>query len=150
MMKRFKLVVVKTTVINRKNKRTVRTPLSVSKSGSTSEASASSSMNVEKVTDTNESVCNNSNDVPSPSLPPKTAGRSTNIYYNWEKIRDALTQANIEDFSLPQNACCWVCKSTATFRCQYCGPKVFLCENCARTTHMATNVFHVMDMWKVL
>jgi len=76
--------------------------------------------------------------------------RICNSVVNWEKVRDKLFMAAVEEESLPEKAVCVVCKQReSTVRCRYCGPRQFFCSTCAHDLHAERNQFHVLEQWKV-
>jgi len=77
--------------------------------------------------------------------------RICNPVVNWEKIRDKLFMAAVEEESLPEKAVCFLCKQhESTVRCRYCGPRQLFCSICTHNLHAEWNQFHVLDQWKVL
>lgn len=67
----------------------------------------------------------------------------------WNEFRDRVVDVAIEDSYLPSRSCVWCHKNSAVVKCTYCGPKVFLCLECARNLHANINTYHVLDLWKV-
>ena len=67
----------------------------------------------------------------------------------WATIRDGILVAITESSAMPIGMQCSSCKSTASYRCQQCGPLVFFCEECIKKSHSITNLFHVLEKWEV-
>lgn len=67
----------------------------------------------------------------------------------WNEFRDRIVDVAIEDSYLPNCSCVWCHKTTAVVKCSYCGPKAFLCLECARNLHSTINSYHVLELWKV-
>ena len=123
-MKKVKPVSMKTIVLGRTGKTVIHTPLAVSSNAAGSQLNQGTSS---PITDT-EDVDNH--DVP--VFSPDEAQHSTaqrricNSVVNWQKIRDKLFMAAVEEESLPEKAVCVQCKQReSTDRCRYCGPRQF-------------------------
>jgi hypothetical protein len=152
----MKKVCVKTVVVGRSGKSTIRTPLTVDV-GSKNQAIP---INVDY--DSEQEPYGSSDNFFNEEVtiaPDNSAEESTthkrNIsnFCNWEKIRPMLLKASFEDASFPTNDApmCSVCMNKqACVRCQYCGPRQFFCEECALAFHETRNQFHVMEKWMVI
>lgn len=68
----------------------------------------------------------------------------------WEEIRMKILQAVTEAEAVPCNEACHNCgNSSATIRCQQCGPFAFYCLICFRECHSKVNIFHVGEKLEV-
>lgn len=145
-MKKVKPVSLKTIVLGRTGKTVMHTPLAVSSNAAGSQLNQGTSSRTEAVDVDNHDV---------PVFSPDEAQHSTaqrrnnNSVVNWEKMRDKLFMAAVEEESLPEKAVCVVCKQReSTVRCRYCGPRQFFCSTCAHDLHAERNQFHVLEQWK--
>ena len=68
---------------------------------------------------------------------------------HWERIRDDIFKAFMKSSLPPSNWKCVECGSDGAIRCQSCGPFVFYCHECAVRLHKSTNIFHLLEIWKV-
>ena len=133
-MKKVKPVSLKTIVLGRNGKTVIHTPLAVSSNAAGSQLNQGiSSLITEAVDVDNHDV---------PVFSPDEAQHSTaqrrhyNSVVNWEKIRDKLFMAAVEEESLLEKAVCVVCKQReSTVRCRYCGPRQCFCSTCAHDLH---------------
>jgi len=147
-MKKVKPVSVKTIVLGRTGKTVIHTPLAVSSNAAGSQLNQGTSSPITDAVDVDN--------VDVPVFSPDEAQHSTaqrricNSVVNWEKVRDKLFMAAVEEESLPEKAVCVVCKQReSTVRCRYCGPRQFFCSTCAHDLHAERNQFHVLEQWKV-
>ena len=68
----------------------------------------------------------------------------------WNEWREQLVNSAIEEFSIAEStSCVWCNLTTAVVRCTYCGPHSFFCMECAKLLHSRSNMFHVLELWKV-
>lgn len=67
----------------------------------------------------------------------------------WERIRDDMFKAFMKSSVPPSHWKCAECGSDGAVRCQSCGPFVFYCCECAVRLHKSTNIFHLLEIWKV-
>ena len=64
---------------------------------------------------------------------------------NWEKIRENLLMAYIEEQQFPENVQCVNCiYAFASTRCEYCGTHHYFCLRCASALPANRNKFHVL------
>ena len=147
-MKKVKPVSLKTIVLGRTGKTVMHTPLAVSSNAAGSQLNQGTSSRITEAADVDN------HDVP--VFSPDEAQHSTaqrrnyNSVVNWEKMRDKLFMAAVEEESLPEKAVCVVCKQReSTVRCRYCGPRQFFCSTCVHDLHAERNQFHVLEQWKV-
>ena len=147
-MKKFKPGSVKTTVLGRKGKAVIHTPLSVN--------SATTRINQPKKCasghDQSTEQDLNADDYEASVFTPEvshsgTYVRNVSSVYNWEKVRGKLLEATVEEEGMPESGVCVVCKEREPFlRCRYGGPRQFFCSNFARDLHADRNQFHVTQL----
>ena len=130
---------MKTTIVGKKGKTEIRTPLSVNNAlrnhalqANVECANQPSSVQTER----NENMllldaCD-STDIAQDDIAITSNQREIASSSNWAKIRDALLTARIGDAAFPENSICVVCnESMASVRCEYCGPRQYFCFKCA-------------------
>ena len=150
-MKRCRQAVLKTTVLGRKGRKVIRTPLI--KRNNRHECKSPHVDSQQK-----EHLHNTTYVLPAQALATDEQNEEGNIakkrkivnMSNWEKVRNALLIASIENSSFPNDFNCVACDAEeATTRCEYCGPRQYLCLKCAQEIHKNRNQFHVLEQWKV-
>ncbi len=67
----------------------------------------------------------------------------------WEKIRSNILFLATENSAMPLKQVCIVCSSSARFKCERCGPKIYYCFQCFCKQHETANFFHVAEEWEV-
>jgi hypothetical protein len=154
-MKRCRQAVLRTTVLGRKGKTVIRTPLvnrygsrPTSKLGNQPREDFCSSTNLAQM----QACVTNEQQDASGDEKECNIGKKRKIAYisNWEKVRDSLLTARIENACFPEESNCIVCKAeVATMRCEYCGPRQYFCLKCAQEIHAERNKFHVLEQWQV-
>ena len=150
-MKKFRPVSIKTTVLGRKGKAVIHTPLSVN--SATTRINQSKKCTPGHDQSTEEDL--NADDYEVSVFTPEASHsgayvRNVSSVYNWEKVRGKLLEATVEEEGMPESGVCVVCKEREPFlRCRYCGPRQFFYSNCARDLHADRNQFHVLEQWKV-
>ncbi|XP_068758181.1 uncharacterized protein [Montipora capricornis] len=146
-MKKVKPVSLKTIVLGRTGKTVMHNPLAVSSNSAGSQLNQGTSSRITEAVDVDN------HDVP--VFSPDEAQHSTaqrrnyNSVVNWQKMRDKLFMAAVEEESLPEKAVSVVCKQhESTVRCRECCPRQFFCSTCAHDLHAERNQFHVLEQWK--
>lgn len=152
-MKRFKPVSVKTIVLGREGKSVIHTPLAVNTNASRKEYTSTSANQPTSSSPPESADIIDDHDVPvfSPEAQhSESYRRNLNSVLNWDKVRDQLLNANVEEEAMPASSLCSLCKEQEpSLRCQYCGPRQFFCSKCAHDLHAERNQFHIMELWKV-
>lgn len=142
----MKKLSVKTTVLGRSGRSTIRVPLSVESNSATATLVESSGGDLlgGETDDHFEHICDDDKEDSS------HARRSINSFANWERLRPHLLRATVEELCIPEGTNCCVCLvKMATTRCTYCGPRQFFCQSCVYTLHETRNQLHVMEQWTV-
>ena len=76
----------------------------------------------------------------------------------WEEMRENLRSSFIQQQFLPEDTICKGCMQSssgstnprrAVCRCQDCGWQQYFCLECATVLHSNSNMFHVLEIWKV-
>ena len=148
-MKRLKKLSVKTTVLGRSGRSTIRVPLSVESNSATatlveSTGSGGADLLGGETDDHFEHICDDDKEDSS------HARRSINSFANWERLRPHFLRATVEELCIPEGTNCCVCLvEMATIRCTYCGPRQFFSQSCAYTLHETRNQLRVMEQWTV-
>ena len=148
-MKRMKKLSVKTTVLGRSGRSTIRVPLSVESNSATatlveSTGSGGADLLGGETDDHFEHICDDDKEDSS------HARRSINSFANWERLRLHLVRATVEELCISEGTNCCVCLvEMATIRCTYCGPRQFFSQSCAYTLHETRNQLRVMEQWTV-
>lgn len=152
-MKRCRQAVLKTTVLGRKGRKVIRTPLI-----KRNERYECKSSHVDRKP--NEKLCNLTHLLPAQALVTDEQNedeqneeekiskkRKIANMSNWEKVRDSLLSASVENSSFPNDFNCVACDAeVATTRCEYWQ---YLCLKCAQEIHETRNQFHVLEQWQV-
>ena len=68
---------------------------------------------------------------------------------HWSGVRDQLLEASVEVGMLSSESLCSLYDERASISCFECGPLVQYCEDCAKSAHLAQNIFHRPLVWKV-
>ncbi|KAJ8308655.1 hypothetical protein KUTeg_013529 [Tegillarca granosa] len=74
--------------------------------------------------------------------------RKNKIIENWNRVRQVLVDTHIEELSPSSNECC-MCKTVVEeiIYCDDCGPTAYYCQACCQRIH-AVVVFHTPQIWK--
>ncbi|KAJ7375262.1 hypothetical protein OS493_002009 [Desmophyllum pertusum] len=151
-MKRFKPVSVKNNCPWKRRKSVIHTPLAVNTNASRKEYTSTRANQPTSSSPPESADIIDDHDVPvfSPEAQHSEAyRRNLNSVLNWDKVRDQLLNANVEEEAMPASSLCSLCKEQEpSLRCQYCGPRQFFCSKCAHDLHAERNQFHIMELWK--
>ena len=70
----------------------------------------------------------------------------------WTPTRNAVRRVIVGNNALPSGQRCKKvgCEQAASMRCQDCSPLSYHCPSCSKEIHTDRNVFHRVELWKVM